>query len=128
MKLLAFLAAFSLALPLAAADLALVDNDESITVDCAADPNVTIAGNNATVTLVGTCKVVMLAGNHATITGSALRVALTGNENTALLDGVDTLSFTGNDNTASWKRPLDPRLKQPRISNLGTKNSIAQSK
>src|SRR5665647_3827789 len=96
MKLLAFLLVSASFLPLAAADVSLVDNHETVTVDCAQDPNVTVTGNHATVTLTGTCKKVLISGNHATLTGSATTVLITGNENTANLDAVDSLSTTGN--------------------------------
>lgn len=128
MKSIAFLAAFVAFLPLAAADISIVDNDETITVDCATDPNVSIAGNNATVTLTGTCKKITVAGNQATVTGSAIAVWIAGNDNTANLDAVDSLSVPGNDNTATYKKPVSAKLKKPRISSLGNGNTITRTK
>jgi hypothetical protein len=128
MKTIAFVAAFVSFLPLAAADVAVTDNNETLTVDCAKDPNVSIMGNHTTMTLTGTCKKVSISGNHATVTGSANLVSISGNHNTAVLDGVDKLSTPGNHNTATWKKPIDAKLKKPKIGNSGNGNTITQTK
>lgn len=109
----------------AAADVSIVDNNQTVTVDCAKDPNVSIAGNNAKVTLTGTCKAVVLAGNKATVTGSATSVSVAGNENTATLDVVDTLSVTGNKNVVSYAKASDAK-KKTRVSNLGNNNKVTK--
>lgn len=128
MKLIAVILASVSLLPLAAADVSLVDNDETITVDCAADPNVSIMGNHATVTLTGTCMQVSVSGNHATVIGSAAAVSIAGNHNTATLDGVDALSVSGNDNTVTYRKPVNAKLKKPKISNWGNDNTITRTK
>ena len=74
----------------AAAEVNLVDNNQKVTVDCAKDKSVNIAGNKATVTLNGTCDEVNISGNKATVKGSALHVNVSGNENTITLVAVDT--------------------------------------
>ena len=128
MKTIAFLAAFVTFLPLAAADVSLVDNHETVTVDCAEDPNVSIMGNDATVTLTGTCKNVSISGNHATVSGSATSVSISGNHNTANLDAVDSLLVAGNFNTATYKTTVDPKLKKTKTSNTGHENTITRTK
>jgi len=128
MKTIACVAAFVSFLPIAAADVALTGNHETVTVDCATDPNVSIMGNHASVTLSGTCKKVSISGNHATVVGSAAIVSITGNHNTAALVAVDLLSTPGNHNTATWKKPIDAKLKAPKISNTGNKNTVTQAK
>ena len=109
----------------AAADVSIVDNNQTVTVDCAKDPNVSIAGNAAKVTLNGTCKAVVLAGNQATVTGSAGSVSIAGNENKATLDSVDSLSITGNKNTVSYAKASDAK-KKTRVSNLGKDNNVTK--
>ncbi|HEY4175354.1 MAG TPA: DUF3060 domain-containing protein [Kofleriaceae bacterium] len=111
----------------AAADVSIVDNNQTVTVDCAKDPSVSIAGNGAKVTLTGTCKAVVLAGNKATVTGSATSVSIAGNENTGTFDSVDSLSITGNQNTVTYKKASDAK-KKTKVSNLGTKNAVTQAK
>ena len=107
----------------ASADVSIVDDKQTVTVDCAKDPNVSIAGNASTVTLNGACKAVVIAGNQTTITGSAASVSIAGNENTANLDTVDSLSVTGNQNTVTYAKASDAK-KKTRVSNLGKANTI----
>lgn len=111
----------------AAADVSIVDNNQTVTVDCAKDPSVSIAGNGAKVTLTGTCKAVVLAGNKATVTGSATSVSIAGNENTGNFDAVDSLSITGNQNNVTYKKATDAK-KKTKVSNLGSKNNVAAAK
>ncbi|MBA3456302.1 MAG: DUF3060 domain-containing protein [Deltaproteobacteria bacterium] len=128
MKLISFLLASVTLLPLAAADISIVDNDETITVDCAKDPNVNIAGNTATVTLTGTCSKIMIAGNHITLAGSAATVWIAGNHNTATLDAVDSLVTAGNHNTATYKKTVNPKLRKTKVSNPGNHNTVTRTK
>jgi hypothetical protein len=111
----------------AAADVSIVDNNQTVSVDCAKDPSVSIAGNAAKVTLNGTCKAVVLAGNKAVVTGSATSVSIAGNQNTGNFDAVDSLSITGNENKVTYKKAVDAK-KKTKVSNLGSKNSVSQAK
>lgn len=128
MKIIAFLVATTSFVSLAAADISLSDNNETVAVDCAKDPNVSVSGNHTTLTLTGTCTRVMLSGNHAKIIGSAVTVLISGNENTANLDAVDWVATSGNKNTATYKKPVDAKLKKPKISNTGNGNKITKAK
>lgn len=128
MKTIAFLAAFVAFLPLAAADISLIDNHKTVTVDCAKDPNVSIMGNHAKVTLTGTCTSVSISGNHAAVTGSTTTVSIAGNHNLASLDAVDALSVAGNHNTATYKATVDAKLKKTKVRNAGKYNKITQAK
>ena len=110
----------------ASADVSIVDNNQTVIVDCAKDPNVSIAGNGAKVTLNGTCKAIVLAGNSATVTGSAGSVSVAGNENTATLDTVDSLSVTGNKNKITYAKASDAK-KKTRVSNLGNDNTVTKN-
>ena len=108
------------------ADISVLDNDKTIDVDCAKDPNVALMGNHLTVTTKGVCNRINVFGNDATITGSASSVSVTGNHNTVNLDAADDVSVTGNDNTVSVKKPV--KAKSPRISNPGNRNKITRGK
>jgi hypothetical protein len=110
----------------ALADVSIVDNKKTIKVDCAVDKNVNIIGNHATVTLVGTCALVSISGNSATVTGTSEKFYLAGNKNTVNADGADEIATPGNKNTVTWKKGVSK--KQPAVSNPGKDNKISQAK
>lgn len=111
---------------LASADVSIIDNNQTVEVDCAKDNQITVVGNHATVTLAGTCSKVSISGNHATLVGAATTVSIAGNQNTAMLSGVDTLMVAGNENTVVYKGPVS--AKSTKIKNPGTKNTITKQK
>lgn len=111
---------------IASADVTIMDNDQTITVDCAKDKQVSIIGNNASVTLTGTCTAVSITGNGATLSGSAKSVAIQGNDNTAKLASVDSIMVAGNDNTVTYKGPAT--AKKTKVSAPGNNNSIKKQK
>ena len=121
------LALLLLAAP-AYADVSIDDNKQTVTVDCAKDANVAIQGNEATVTLTGTCEKVVVAGNKATVTGSTKVIYVPGNDNVATLDAVDQIGTPGNKNKVTYKKTVDAKLKKPKIANPGNKNAIAKAK
>ena len=126
------LASISLALcslvGVAAADASFNDNNQTATVDCAKDPSVMIAGNNATITLTGICDNLMVSGNGAKVTGSAKKAMVPGNNNTVDLDQVNTLAVPGNGNTVTYKKPVDAKAKKVNVSNTGNKNTVTLKK
>jgi hypothetical protein len=126
LKITLLAATLALAAATARADVNLFDNDQKITVDCAKDKEVNIAGNKATVTLTGTCEVVNISGNKATVKGSARNVNVSGNENTLVLDAVDLILVSGNKNTISYKKAV--KEKKTGSTNTGTDNKISQGK
>jgi hypothetical protein len=111
---------------IASADVSIMDNDQTVEVDCAKDKQVSVVGNHATVTLTGTCTKVSISGNHATVKGAATTVWIAGNHNTATLSGVDTLMVAGNENTVSYKGPIT--AKATKVSAPGNKNTITKQK
>lgn len=120
-------AALFLALTSAAsADVSIMDNNQVVDVDCAKDKEVSIIGNDATVTLTGTCTKVSIAGNGAKLTGAAKAVSIAGNQNTATLSGVDALMVAGNDNKVTYKGPVS--AKKTKVSAPGNNNSIKKQK
>jgi hypothetical protein len=110
----------------ARADVTVMDNDKTLDVDCAKDPNVALLGNHLTLTTKGVCARISVAGNNATITGSASLVSVTGNHNTVTLEAADDVSVTGNDNTVSVLKAI--KAKAPRISSPGNRNKITRGK
>ncbi len=111
---------------IASAEVSIMDNDQTIEVDCAKDKQVSVVGNNATITLTGTCAKVSISGNHATLIGAATTVWIAGNQNTATLSGVDSLMVAGNENTVAYKGPI--AAKTVKIKNPGNKNTITKQK
>jgi hypothetical protein len=126
MKTILFTLVLALAAKTAAADISIFDNDQTVTVDCAKDKTVNVVGNNATVTLTGTCDSIQVAGNKATVAGSVVTASITGNENTLALDAVDTVSVTGNKNTVTYKKAI--KAKKTKVSTLGNHNKVSQAK
>lgn len=125
MKILVF-AAVTLAAGTVAADVSIIDNNKTITVDCTKDKSVNLIGNQLTVKLTGTCTRVQLSGNHETVTGSATTFWVAGNHNTVTADGTDEIQIAGNDNTLSWKKGLTKPA--PTVSNPGKGNKVTQAK
>jgi hypothetical protein len=110
----------------ARADVTVLDNNKTLDVDCAKDPNVSLLGNHLTLNARGVCERITVSGNEATINGSATAVSVTGNKNTLNLDAADDVSITGNDNTVMVHKPI--KAKTTRISNPGNRNKITRAK
>ena len=106
------------------ADVTVMDNDKELTVDCAKDKEVNLVGNHITLTLTGTCTKVTLSGNHETVKGSVTTAFVMGNHNTLVLDGVDTIKVSGNNNTVTHGGPL--KAKATSVSNVGKNNTITK--
>jgi Protein of unknown function (DUF3060) len=117
--------AISLLAATASADVTVMDNNKTLTVDCAKDKNVNLVGNHITVTLTGTCDNVKVTGNHETVVGSTTNAYVAGNHNTLTLDAVDLISVAGNNNTATYKKPA--AKKKTSVSNLGKNNNITKA-
>lgn len=124
--LLAAVAALLVTAANAAADVAIDENDQTVMVDCAKDPNVSIDGNAATVTLQGNCETVSINGNKAVVTGSSKLVSVNGNDNKLTLVGVDMIAVNGNKNKITYKQTLSAR--KLKLANTGLKNKIARAK
>jgi hypothetical protein len=112
--------------PTARANVSVIDNDKTVDVDCAKDPEVRLLGNHLTVTTKGVCSKIIVEGNHASISGSAVTVRVAGNHNMLNLAAADDVTIDGNSNTVFVRKPI--KLKAPRISNTGTDNRIAGPK
>lgn len=126
MKTVLFATALTLAATAAYADVNIFDNKQTVTVDCAKDKAVNITGNNAVVTLKGTCDVVNISGNDAKVTGSVATANVSGNNNTLTLDAVDAVLTTGNKNTVSYKKSV--KAKKTTVANTGNENKISAVK
>jgi hypothetical protein len=110
----------------AGADISLVENHKSVTVDCAKDKRVELMGNHIAVTLTGTCTRVTMTGNHGTVTGSATSVMISGNFNNASIDAADDIAISVNNNAVTWKRGVSSA--KPKIASSGKDNSVKQEK
>jgi hypothetical protein len=118
--------ALALTATAARADVNIVDNKQTVAVDCAKDQRVNIVGNKATVTLKGTCEAVNVSGNKASVKGSATVVNVSGNDNAVDLDAVDRVNVSGNDNTVSYRKPV--KAKATGVANSGNGNKISRTK
>lgn len=104
-----------------------LDNDKTVTHDCAKEPEASIMGNSNTITFTGACTTINVAGNKNTLTiVSAKGVNVEGNNNTVTVAASDAINVHGDNNTVSWKKGLSD--KKPKLSNAGKKNTISQTK
>jgi N-acyl-D-aspartate/D-glutamate deacylase len=110
----------------ARADVSIIDNNKTLDVDCAKDPEISLVGNNIKVTAKGVCAKITVSGNHETVTGSATVVFVAGNHNTVTLAAADDITIAGNSNTVTVRKSL--KLPAPKIANSGTDNHITQPK
>jgi len=106
------------------AERQIVDNNATVTVDCKKDSEITLVGNNLTVTLVGTCTRVNVTGNREKVTGSSATFFIAGNHNTVTADSTDDITLAGNHNTITWKKSGKGT---PKIANPGKDNKISQA-
>jgi hypothetical protein len=112
------------ALPAARANVTVLDNDKTLEVDCAKDPQVDLLGNHITLTTKGVCAKITIHGNEVTVTGSASVVAVNGNHNTVTLAAADDVAVNGDHNTVTVTKPI--KAKAVRISNLGKENHVTR--
>lgn len=110
----------------AAADVSILDNNKTLTIDCAKDKRVNLVGNRIKATLIGTCEKVSVTGNHETVIGSAKVVYVAGNSNELTIDAADAITLAGNKNALTWKRGATGA--QPKVSNVGKDNKVSQAK
>ena len=102
-------------------------NDSGLTVShaCAAGERVAIAGSGNTVTLSGPCANVAIAGAGNTLTiALADKLAIAGANNTVDVDAAGKIAVTGSGNKVTYKAGLPP-AKAPKVSNLGTGNTVS---
>ena len=110
------------------ADKTIDGNKQTVTIDCAKDPNVMISGNQNNVALTGACTAVSVSGNHNKVAiASSTAVSVPGNENTVAVVAVDALAVPGNKNVVDYKTAVTQDGKT-KVSNPGTGNKVTQSK
>jgi hypothetical protein len=110
----------------ARADIHIVDDGAKITVDCAKEKIVYVSGDKANITLSGTCDVVNISGDGATVKGSTVQVNISGDDNTFTLDAVDQILLSGNNNTVTYKKTV--KAKKTGLISSGKDNKVSQVK
>jgi hypothetical protein len=110
----------------ALAERQIVDNNATITIDCAKDKEVSLIGNSITVTLVGTCTRVNVTGNKEVVKGSATTFFIAGNHNTVTANETDDISVSGSHNTVTWKKGVSKAA--PNVKNPGKDNKVSQAR
>lgn len=104
-----------------------VGDHQTVTVDCAKDSHVDIGGSDNTVTVVGDCFVIVVAGNRNKVTGSSTtNLGISGGHNTVTLTVGEHLFVLGDDNAVTWK-PRDTK-KAPELSDGGKRNVVVRAK
>src|SRR5262245_47430376 len=77
------------------AEITIIDNNRTLDVDCAKDPEIALLGNHITVTTQGVCARITVLGNHASVRGSSSEVNVAGNHNTLSLVAADDVTVAG---------------------------------
>ncbi|HEU4727578.1 MAG TPA: DUF3060 domain-containing protein [Kofleriaceae bacterium] len=106
----------------ARADRSIIDNNKTIAVDCARDPEINLVGNHLTVTATGVCAKITVTGNHESVTGSARVVYVAGGHNTVTLAAADDITVAGSNNTLTVQKALSRAA--PRVTNSGRANHV----
>jgi hypothetical protein len=88
-------------------NIALFDNDLTATYQCSGN-TCTINGNNCKITLLGTCKDLVISGN----------------ENEVFAQTVGRINLMGNENNVRWQRALSGQ--RPQVTILGNDNSVSK--
>lgn len=100
-------------------------SSQNFTHNCDAVPSVTFSGSSNTITVTGTCKVVVLEGSSNSLTVEAsTKTVIEGAANVAAIVATDAIKVTGTGNEATWEKGLTK--KRPRVSRSGVNNKIAK--
>jgi hypothetical protein len=120
------IATVMLAATAASADVKVVDDGAKVTVDCAKEKVVYISGEKVSVTLNGTCDAVNISSDGSTVKGTVLRLNISGDSNTFVLDAVDQIMVSGDRNTVTYKKTVS--AKKVGVMSSGSENKINQVK
>src|SRR2546428_12574347 len=116
-----FTVLFLLALAGTAAANSYLDNNKTVTHDCAKDPEARVEGNANTITFTGACERISADGNENKLKIESVKVLeVPGNKNTAAVGAVDVVRVTGNDNKVTWTKGISD--KAPKVSSPGSRN------
>lgn len=100
---------------------------KNVTHDCAKEPSVTINDGDGSYKFVGTCARIAVMGGENKLSIEAVKdLAVTGGENTIAVDAADKIAVTGSGNKVTYRKGLSGA--KPRISAIGTDNTISQVK
>jgi len=119
-------AMFALVAATARADVLINDDGAKITIDCAKDKVVHVAGDKVRIELTGTCDQVNISGDDGTLKGSVLSVNVSGDDNTLALDAVDQILVSGDRNTITYKKAA--KAKKTGVLSSGKNNKVSQVK
>ena len=102
------------------------DAGAKATHDCGKQPKVVINASRDTITLTGKCTRVSVNGGTIAITAESIAdLSINGAVNTITVDELGKLAMTGAENKIVWKTALGG--KRPRVSDLGSGNSVTQA-
>ncbi len=107
----------------AAADDEVSYDEVTVTHDCDKDKKSVDLNNKVTITLVGKCTNLIVAGAHNKVIGPTRRLAVSGNSNVIDVENAETIIVVGNDNTVTWKGGFEG-AKKPKVSDSGKRNKI----
>ncbi len=105
--------------------ISIVENGLHKTIACEGR-DLTLAGNEADLKLTGECGRIDVMGNSNKVSAeTASKLAVSGNQNEVSIGTAKRIDVTGNRNHVTWESEVDG--KAPKISNPGTKNTVARA-
>jgi hypothetical protein len=114
---------------LAHADVEINDDEQTVTIDCAKDPKISLNTSRSHITLTGECTEVSLNGasNELTVAIASL-VGVNGEANKVVVDLIARIEINGEKNKVTWKKVSTPKKKKPAVSTNGNGNSVRKGK
>ena len=111
----------------ALADVTVIDNKQTITVDCAKDHGAAVTGNNNTLVLKGKCDSLSVSGNKNNIKADSVKqVMVSGNDNNVASAAAESILVSGDRNTVTWTKGISKP--KPSIADNGDNNKVSQTK
>lgn len=109
----------------AAAEVKVIDSAQTLTIDCATDPEISISGASNTLAITGTCTKISISGaTNVVAIASVVKLSISGSSNEVDIAAADKISVSGTTNKVRYERGVT--RKSPKISSTGIKNSITK--
>jgi DUF3060 family protein len=101
-----------------------VDNTQTVTHDCAKDPDATVFGNSNTFAFTGNCTSIRVTGNGNTVAIASVRMLdVSGGDNKIAVNTSADIYVSGNHNHITYRKGISSPA--PNVSNTGNGNKIS---
>src|SRR5688572_12527561 len=109
----------------AAAEVKVIDSGQTLTIDCATDPEISVSGASNTLAVTGACTKISISGaSNVVAIASAVKLSISGSMNEVEVVAADKISVSGTSNRVRYERGVS--RKSPKVSSTGLKNNVAK--